>query len=398
MLNAQIEFRVEKVMMAKLYPNCHVDAGEFVYNYNDVENKQLAKRDYVAILKNNDNALVGFMYKDGLVKYPMAIHNVKKLRIGFDHGFYVVSKSDSYMELNANDNLIEHDTIVGLFENGYVYGESGNYYYRAYSDTVVGVKTYCVPDKTFIRESKNIDVVFHDGRHHTIHIEKGHEVYVTSDDHYFLVYKTEYMDEALAVVNGKGYVLDGDFDDLRFKFSEDGNNWIACCNDYLLVNGIKIKFNDKQIRDFFINNNGECSCVLDYYLDGKKTSDLFINGQFHLENVELYSLQLINTVEWIYRFKKTGKLYEGVGFVYQDYTNKSFYFDYDAVVVYDKDCMIKSKDGKHCFKINENNFEIDRYRYESVKPYSVYWDNHKSCFVWTTIEGGYLFINKLGLK
>ena len=201
------------------------------------------------------------------------------------------------------------------------------------------------------------------------------------------------MEKAVIVVDGNVYVLDGNHNNLRFKFSANFRNWIACCDDYLLVNGTKFQIKDKSIRDFFINDNGEFACILDYKVAGKSTSDLCINGKTQLRNVEIYALQLMNTTDWIYKFKKDGKLYEGNGYVYKEYTNKTFYFYYYDSFRYSKDVLLKSDDGKHVFVSTGSSVTIDGNKIESNTPYSVFWDNNKKSFAWITCENNEFYLN-----
>lgn len=395
-MKAQDANNIKRNVIINLDEECHVSDNEFVYNYRDVKSKRLYKKDFLAILRNDDNDIIGFLHNEGVVKLS-AGNDVRKIKVGYSNDFIVVNKLQTSMELNINNCIIKHDTIVDLFENGYIYGVSGAFYYRKYcSDTLnEGVMVYHVPQKSVLNDDKEIPVKFSE-RPFDIHLDKGHEIFVSTEEHYYFIYQTSLMEHAVVIVDGNGYVLDGNCKNLRFKYSANYNNWIICCDDYLLVNGVKFSIKDKTIRDFFINDHGEFACILDYITDDENTSDLYINGKLHLRNMKIFALQLMDVTEWIYRYEKREKFYEGNGYVYKDYTNKTFYFDYNDVWKYNEDVLMKSDDGKHVFSYkseDDGSVVIDGKKIKTNRPYSVFWNNSKQAFVWTTYENNALYLN-----
>lgn len=395
-LKAQIDNGVKRNIIARLDKESHVNDYEFVYNYYDRTNTNPYKKEFVAIVRNDHNDIVGLLRNEGLEKLPQN-SNIRKIKIGYDNDCVVVNKTQNLTEIIINNIVKRYDTIVDLFENGYVYGSSGFFYYRDYNADISnsGTTAYCVPKRTVLANNKEVYVEFSD-KPFIIHLNEGYEVYTLTEKHYYFIYKTSLMEQAVIIVDGKGYVLDGDYNSLRFKFSANSKNWILCCDDYLLINGARFNVKDKIIRDFFINNNGEFACILDYKIDNKTTSDLCINGIMHLKNVELFSLQLMNANEWIYKYKKGDKFFEGNGYFYKDYTNKSFYFDYEDVYRYSNDIFLKSDDEKHYYSyksVDDGSVNIDGNNITTNRPHSVFWDKKKKAFVWTNYQNNALYLN-----
>ena len=391
-LNAQNN-TVNRTMLTRLDYGTHVNDCEFIYNYYDGSNKNPEKNDYVAILRNRHDDIMGFLHNDSLIKISTGERAVA-VKIGYGNSFALINKSNAFMSLNFNNTIIRHDTIADLFENGYVYGSSMRFYYReAYSnDTKNDVLVYYVPQKTTLFKETDTPVKFAN-QTQIIHLNIGYEVFKATEDHYCFLYQTALMEKAVIVVDGNGYVLDGCHNNLRFKYSANFRNWIACCDDYLLVNGAKFQIKDKKIRDFFINDNGDFAYILDYKIADKNASDLCINGKTHLKNVEIFTLQQMNGTDWIYRFIKEGKFYEGNGYVYKEYTNSSFYFYHDDVLGCSDNIVLKSDDNRHEFVSAGVNVTIDGHKIESNKPYSVFWDNNKKSFVWITCENNEFYLN-----
>lgn len=390
--HAQINNGVKRTIIARLDNGTHVNNSEFIYNYYG-DNNHPDKNDYVAVLRNRYDDIIGFLHNDTLIKIP-TIEGVVAVKIGFDNIYAVINKSKAFVNLNLNNTIIKHDTIADLFEDGYVYGSSRRFYYRqAYAnDSKNDILVYYVPQKTTMFKETDVSVKFANQKQ-IIHLNIGHEVFKATEDHCYYFYQTALMEKAIIVVDGNGFVLDGNHNNLRFKYSANSRNWIACCDDYLLVNGAKFQIKGKSIRDFFINDDGDFAYILDYKTADKNTSDLCINGKTLLKNVEIYTLQLMNTTDWIYRFKKDGKLYEGNGYVYKDYTNSSFYFYRDDSLGFNDDFMLKSNDDRHEFVSAGVNVTIDGHKIESNKPYSVFWDNNKKSFVWITCENNEFYLN-----
>ena len=286
---------------------------------------------FVLNAQNNRNSI----QKSSIVNLGDKCHldNIQRLLIKYDNDYVIVFKNNSSTVLMSNDVIKTHDTIADLFENGYVYGNNGRYYFCDYNCSEAFDScniVYCSPLKTTLYEDKDINVSFGD-KNHNIHLNKGSDVFALSNNHYYFLYKTHLMQNTVLIVDGCGYELNCVCEQIRFKYSANCNHWIACYNDCLMIDGAEYQIKCTTIRDFFINNFGDFAFISDNETDSKTTSYMYIDGIKFLDNIDLFSLQLSIGNKWIYRYKTNDSFFESKGYVLNNYTGKSTYLSYKEI-------------------------------------------------------------------
>ena len=286
------------------------------------------------------------------------------------------------------------DSIVSLTNDGFVSKLNGVYYYNTYnqgtiqSQTVEIVwpetKTYKEEDRSML-SSRGVSCRLSAGD--VYHCSKGSE---KSDVHYYYVYKDKYMPYTVLIVDGRVVELFGEYDDedVRLKYSYNGNHWMAVVNGYFWVDGEMKSVEGYTITDFLISNSG------DYFYKAKKNGEaekgetLVMNGEIIRQQVITGHFALSAQQRLRFHFLAAGQWY-----VYDNGQINSVAKESNSVLYTDDlidnlsiDRM--SPDGKHklSYVTGRKGVTIDGMMMTESVPFQVVYEKDNKCFKWNAIE------------
>ena len=218
------------------------------------------------------------------------------------------------------------------------------------------------------------------------------------DGHYYILYNDEEMNNTLLIVDGVGYELDGVVGSLNFKFSHDGEHWIASGNDYVIVDGVYVARLSETIKDVAINEKGDYI----YIIDGEGfTEKAYFNENVIANGVEFMSLNVDDEQMFNFIFRNEKGYFYGIDNDIKDFNVNMKNYYYPALYDTNQAFVVKSSDGKHKMEFNYESpyVVIDNNKFESVTPphYAV-WNDDEHCFMWNTVENYKLMVYKYKVK
>ena len=404
---AQLPNNVERIGIEVLESLLTAKPGEFQIDYklysNASSHSVSEKYNYVYIARNDVTGMSYICNQEGpLLKMK---YQVRPFRLGsiwqdcicvvkyfekesFEIG-YAMEVAYAYGKMQE-----KCDSIVMLSDDGFVYRLRDNYYYRTYKGR--GIPEKCVrivwPETHFYQQadkallsSNKVECVLSEGD--VYHYCPASESY---DAHYYYLYQDKYMARPVLVVDGDAVQLYGDCkeEDLMFKYSYNGNHWMAVVGDRFWVDGVAKYAGDFVITDFLITDNGDY-----YYKASKKGEDgkgelIVINGQVVRRQTQIGYFGLDAQQKLVFHFLSGGQWYvysNGVINGLCDDNNAICYSDdlREGLVV--KQC---SDDMKHTlsYVIGEAGITIDNVTLGGFVPFQARFDKTHNCFCWNAIE------------
>ena len=405
--NAQLPKNVERISIEVLESLLTAKPGEFQIDYklysNTSSHSVSEKYNYVYIARNDVTGMSYICNQEGpLLKMK---YQVRPFRMGsswydcicvvkyFEKESYEIGYA---MEVvYAYGKMQEKcDSIVMLSDDGYVYRLRDNYYYRTYKGgsapekcvKIVWPEThvYQKTDKEKL-SSYDVECMLSEGdTYHYCPAGEGHGA------HYYYLYRDEYMPRSVLVVDGEAVQLSGNCkeEDLSFKFSYDGDHWMAVAGDHFWVDGVAKYAGDYAISDFLITNNGDY-----FYKASKKGEDgkgelIVMNGQVVRRQTQIGYFGLDAQQKLVFHFLSGGQWY-----VYSNGTISGLCDDNTTICYADdmrdgleiKQC---SDDMKHTLSYvsGEAGISIDNVTLTGFVPFQAYFDKAHDCFCWNAIE------------
>lgn len=329
--------------------------------------------------------------------------DVRTYRIGptCEKGIFVIknigtAESDmgSGMELVMSNGIVHPacDTVVYLNDDGYVYSSNSNFFYSAYNDVFDNQATV-VPVVWLERKTFDAENVSFSGDKATAfaRLNTGSVYFESPDGHYYYLYRDKYMPNTVMVVDNTVYEL---FDvygenDLKFKFSYNGQHWMAVGKECYWIDGTLKSVAGFVITDFLVNNDGHY-CYKAYKKDAADKGEVVVvDGQIVRRNAKVSYFALNTEGKFKFRFVTgMGRILQYENEKISDVTESFVSVQYSSEATDGQPITVFSSDGKHklTYRRGTSPVEIDGVKIaESVPCYAVY-DAHNKSFLWNAIE------------
>ena len=406
--NAQTPNNLSRKCLETLEGFLTVNHGEFQAEYSYSSNMSspstpsLYNYLYIAKKENSGRSTIG---TNGKLMFPSLEYDVRPFRIGSTWNECIVvvkyfedvsNEIAAGMEtIYANGVMQDRcDSIVSLTNDGYIAKLNGVYSYRTYKQgTNAGQAVEIVwPEKRIYKEedrgmlsSRGVSCRLKVGD--VYHCSVGSE---KSDVHYYYLYKDNYMPYTVLVVDGRVVELFGEYtdEDIRLKYSYNGNHWMAVVDGYFWVDGEMKSTEGYTISDFLISMTG------DYFYKAYKNGEeekgeiLVMNGEIIRQQVITGHFALNAQQRLRFHFLAAGQWY-----VYDNGQISSVAKESNSVVYTDDlidNLSIErmSPDGKHkmSYVTGRKGVTIDGVMMTESVPFQVVYDKEAKCFRWNAIE------------
>lgn len=286
------------------------------------------------------------------------------------------------------------DSIINLFDDGYIYKLRGNYYYSTYKSAtepeltskivIADPKKYKASDQTLVDFRLDCANLSEGDVYHYCEGTNG------SKSHYYYLYRDEYMPYSVLVIDGKIVELFGIYSDdtFKLKYSFSGKHWMAVADDYFWVDGQMKSIKGYSISDFLISDNG------DYYYKASKTGKeescetIVKNGKIIRKNANVGLFCLNAKQQLKFHFLAGGQCYVYENGIIKCMTDEYGSTYYKADNIKGQKITITSKDGlnKLYYVNGEEGVEINGQPFTNSVPFQVRFDKFNNCFVWNAIE------------
>ena len=388
----------------------YVKHGEFKLDFDnkviDVYNNMYVKnnRYYVIVRDHKDNILYA---KTNNYELPFQnMNSVSILKAGYSIQEYVyiekrnityTGKTQYRYYLHVEGMVYgPYDEILDMFQDGFIYKLGEKYSYAFYDTKLNTDIRYQIPTEALYVE-KTIRCNLRDTVLEFKPTEHVH-YYKTPDQHYYLLYYDNYMENTLIVVDSTGYELDGALESVDFKYSQDGKHWIAAYSNTIMVDGVIKNRLTEKIKLIAIKNNGQYA----YVVEGKGMNDkYYVDNELVLQGVNMKWLAIDIHERFNYICRNEKGYFYGVDneLVSKNEDMKNYY--YPALFDSDEKFVVKSKDGSHTMEYSYDTpyIMIDNTRLDcpSIPHYAI-WDESGSCFVWNAVEGVNLYLYEYKVK
>lgn len=398
---------LNRFCVTTLNGNLSVKQGEFQIKLTSVPNPTAQSmqdyNDYLYVAQS-DNSDISTVYVNGKALLHMN-YSVRIFRLGssVDNSVFVVKvlERDRNEIPYGSETVYAYgkqqficDSVIDLFDDGYIYKLRGKYYYSTYKNAMESAATTRIvyPEPKRFVASDRPRIEFGPGCDKLSEGDVYHfsEAALGSKSHYYYLYRDEYMPFTVLIIDGKIVELFGIYSDETFqlKYSFDGNHWMAVAGDYFWVDGQMKSIKGYSISDFLISDNGDY-----YYTASKKgqeeTSETIVkNGNVIRKNANVGLFCLNAQQQLKFHFMSGGQCY-----VYENGAINCMTDEYSSI--YYKDDNIKgqkititSKDGLNKFSYvnGEEGVEINGLQMTNSVPFQVRFDKYNNCFVWNAIE------------
>ena len=390
----------------KSFPN--VKHGEFIVDFDQmVFDKSVYSSNYkylVVVRDENDGPRLMKM-NNLIMNFTNEELPIDLLRAGYNADDYVyISKKalageNSKIKYNLHvgqKNYGPYDEIKCVLPKGFVYKNKGVYTYVEYDKEMTAISNYSIPEQADY-EGEFVQCSINDKALKFVPKDKV-RYFKCYDGHYYILYNDKAMDNTLLVVDGVGCELDGVITSLNFKFSQNGEHWIAAGTDFVIVDGVYIARISDVIKDVNINNKGDYL----YIVDGEGFSEkAYLNGDIIVDGVEMKSLTVDNEQQFNYIFKNDKGYFYAIDNVVMDYNGNVKNYYYPALNDASQDYVIVSDDGKHKLEYHSDSpfIIIDNNKIESpMPPHFMVWNEKEHCFMWNALENYNLIVYKYKVK
>lgn len=283
------------------------------------------------------------------------------------------------------------DSVITLFDDGYVFKAMGNYYHSTYKSSTASAQTVRIvwPERRVISAN---DTVYLKKEEDFERLSGGNVYYLSSknDGHYYYLYRDAYMPNTVLVVDGKAVELFGVFtyDDLRLKYSYNGKHWMAVVDGRLWVDGVMKSTEGYTVSDFFVNDSGDYM-----YKAAKKEGEIngetvVLNGHVIRRDAQIGYFGMNANQQLKFHFLSGGQC-----FVYEEGSVANVTKDFKTICYVDDllaGRLVKmcSADGVHCltYVSGKEGLEIDGTVMCQSMPFQVVYDQRAQCFQWNAIE------------
>ena len=411
---AQNDKRLTKAEIGRvnlgLYAYPVVKQGEFVVDFEklvfDQSSYTLNYRYFVIVRDRNDNPKFIAMNNNNVLNFTKMDLPVEILRVGYtqDECVYISKTKTSNMEgeiikynlIVGDKNYGPYDGIYVVLPKGFVYKNKGIYNYVEYDRAMADVNNYSIAEQANY-EGEFVQCSINDKLLKFVPKEKV-KYFKCYDGHYYILYNDKAMNNTLLIVDGVGYELDGVVSNLNFKFSHNGDHWIAAGNDYVMVDGVYVARISGVIKDAIINNKGDYF----YIIDGDGYSEkAYLKGEIIADGVEVKSLTVDDDEHFNYIFKNAKGVFYAIDNDVREYNENVKNYYYPALNDAVQDFVVVSDDGKHKLEYHNDSpyIDIDGTMIESLMPpHYVVWKEKDRCFMWNTIENFKLMVYKYNVK
>ena len=406
--NAQTPNNLSRKCLETLEGFLSVNYGEFQAEYNNVSNMSAQYTplfyNYLFVAKNEKSGRSNIGV-NGKLMFSTLKYDVRPFRIGSTWNECIVvvkyfedisNEIASGMEIIYANGIMQDkcDSIVSLTNDGYISKLNGVYSYRTYSRGTTPSQVYEIvwPERKIYKEedrsmlsSRGVSCRLSAGE--VYHCSVGSE---KSDVHYYYLYKDDYMPYTVLIVDGRVVELFGEYtdDDVRLKYSYNGNHWMAVVNGRFWVDGEMKSVEGYTISDFLVSNSG------DYFYKAKKNGEeekgetLVMNGEIIRQQVITGHFALNAQQRLRFHFLAAGQWY-----VYDNGQINSVAKESNSVL-YTDDLIENlpidrlSPDGKHklSYVTGRKGVIIDGMMMTESAPFQVVYEKENKCFRWNAIE------------
>lgn len=408
---AQLPENMDRVCLATLDGFLTVNRGEFQADYSLLPNVSTQSvstyYDYLYVAKNDKNDMSLVFHNGKQVIHIKSV--VRPFRLGCrwnDCVLVLKSYEEDLSEIGYKMETIYAygdvqnicDSIISLTEDGYVYKLRDNYFHSTYKHGAMPAQTKQIVwlEKKAYKESEDAWLPKGDKRR----LAEGDIIHFAlnktkSQNHYYYLYRDKYMPETVLIVDGKVVEMFGEYndEDIRFKYSYDGNHWMAVADDCFWVDG-KMKYvGNYNITDFLISNKGDYFYKATKKGEEEKGETLVMNGKIIRRQVHIGHFDLDAEQELRFHFYSHGQWYRYEGGQISNMTeeSKSVYYADDTIgnIAIDR----FSADGMHklSYVNGKEGVVIDGVKWTESVPFQVIYDKNNNCFRWNAIE-----VNKEG--
>jgi hypothetical protein len=390
--------------------NFYVKHGEFrldfdtkvtdAYNYVYTKNY----RYFVIVRDSKDNVLCAKMNN-----YELPFKNMNGVRIlkaGYSIPDYIyvekrniTYKGESQFKyyLHAIGRLLgPYDEVLDLFPDGFIYRAGDVYGYSTYNVDDASDITYPIPTEALYAE-KTVKCNF---KSTTLEFKPSDNVryYNTSDGHYYLLYYDNYMDNTLMVVDGTGYELDGVMETVDFKYSQNGQHWIAAYSNNIMVDGVNMMPLSDKIKHVAIKNNGDYAFVV----EGKDRNDkLYFGDDLIMQGVDVKWLAVDIDGRFNYICRNKRGCFYGIDYQLSAKNLDMENYYYPALFDSDEKFVVTSNDGNHVMEYSYDTpyIIIDNTRIDGQSiPHYAKWNESNKSFIWNAVEGVNLYVYEYKVK
>lgn len=363
----------------------YISLGEFKVDMSDYNNKK-----FVVIRNKNNNEtiiIVGNntpnLYKDS-IRILEAGYEPEDVRI-------IVTKDDrvnggeKIEKLVVNNKTNVYDSIVYVYDNGFILKNDGYYYYKNFNDESKSL--YNILERKKVGKNQNTIVGYEDSVF-MIYLPIGHEYYQSTLGHFYYLYTDNLIDYTVLVVDGKEYKLNDKNHDIQLKFSPYGNHWIAVYGNTLLIDGDMKCIKDlHNVRYIHVTDNKIYGYVASSLENSSENDYVIINGNTIVKNVNVVDL-FFEEENWSLKFRKNQYYYKCDKNEISDITDEMNIKYFPQNLTGKESFVVKSTDGKHVleYRYDRPFAIIDGKNFGNSVPFYATWNEEFNSFYWNTVE------------
>jgi hypothetical protein len=213
--------------------------------------------------------------------------------------------------------------------------------------------------------------------------------YQSSEGHYYSLFRDQYMPYTILEVDGVSYELYGVYneDDFKFKFSYDGQHWMAVGNECFWVDGVLKSVQGYKITDFLITNSGQYAYRAYEKSSYGKGEVVVCNGHVVIRHADVRYFGMNAKGNLKFRFVSGDRLIQYEDEKISDVTSQMvsiFYPNEDK----DKSMRVFSKNREHIltYRHGDASVKIDGRKVVDSEPCYAIYDERSNAFVWNAVE------------
>ena len=282
------------------------------------------------------------------------------------------------------------DSVLYINDDGYVFLINNQCYYSLFK-TVYDNQSSNDQVVWLFRKTYNPGMV--SGSQEKIdalaRLSEGEPYFESSEGHYYYLCRDKYMPYTVMVVDNEVIELHGIYDEssLKFKFSFNGEHWMAVGNQCFWVDGAIKSVEGYQIDEFLITNNGDYGYTAYKMGEMEKGGVVVYNGKVVRINADVCYFGMNGEGALKMRFVAGGRFLQYENEKTDDVTESlvSVFYPVDQ-----KNRLVKvtSSDGAHqlTYRRGVPSVEIDGVKMAESEPCYAIYDQRNNAFIWNAIE------------
>lgn len=403
-LYAQLPENVSRNVIVTLESSEIVNPGEFqmelqkgVFFDASSENPWFS---FIYTLSNRYTG-IGNIIVNGSPKFVNKDLSVRTYKIGptIEKSVFViknVGSSTSSMRHNMEmvfANGILHpvcDSVLYANDDGYVFSNEGFAYYTLYRNSIDNQshteKVVWLNKKSY---DPNLASNAKDKNDALTRLSAGDVYYESPEGHFYYLFRDKYMPYTVLVVDSQVVELHDIYDEsnFQFKFSYNGEHWMAVGKQCFWVDGMIKSVESYCITDFVITDKGDYSYTAYKIGEPEKGEVVVFNGKIVRRNADVCYFGMNGEGALKIRFVAGDRFLQYENEKIVDVTEKlvSVYYPGDQK---NRVVRVMSDDGTHrlTYRRGVPSVEIDGVKVADSEPCYAIYDKRNNAFIWNAVE------------